>query len=227
VDDLRPLESRARWAVIALVAVVVVDVFAIPADWLEIDLMNRLLDGENVPTGDLDASDSRKAAVGLGYFVAEVAAAILFIRWFHAAYRNVRELGARELRFGPGWAIGGWFVPILSLWRPKQIANDIWRGSDPAEPPEQELEWKEKPVPQLYGWWWAGWIASVFIGNLALRSLFDEDTPGAIRDAALLDLVVSLVDLAAAILAILVVRRTTERQAERARRVDEQLAAGW
>ena len=34
------------------------------------------------------------------------------------------------LRYGNGWAIGAWFVPILSLVRPKQMANEIWRGSE-------------------------------------------------------------------------------------------------
>ena len=32
---------------------------------------------------------------------------------------------------GAGWAIGPWFVPILNLFRPWQIAVETWEGSDP------------------------------------------------------------------------------------------------
>jgi hypothetical protein len=35
------------------------------------------------------------------------------------------------MRWSAGWAIGAWFVPVLSLVRPKAILNDIWRASDP------------------------------------------------------------------------------------------------
>jgi hypothetical protein len=38
----------------------VVDAVAAPVDWLEIELMNRVIDGENVPIDDLD---DRVAAV--------------------------------------------------------------------------------------------------------------------------------------------------------------------
>ena len=56
----------------------------------------------------------------------------LLIAWTHRLYRNLEPLGFRELRFGSGWAVGGWFVPFLNLVRPKQIVNDIWRAGDPA-----------------------------------------------------------------------------------------------
>src|SRR6476469_8990659 len=120
-SDLTPLAGRARWAVIALVAVIATDVFAIGSDWLEIDLMNRVLDGADVSLDDLDSNDTRQGIAGLLSFGAFIAAVFLFLRWFHAAYRNLKALGQPNLRFTTGWAIGGWFVPFINLWRPKQI----------------------------------------------------------------------------------------------------------
>src|SRR5215213_2684690 len=40
-----------------------------------------------------------------------------------------RVLRCRDRRYGTGWALGSWFVPILNAWRPKQIINDIWHQS--------------------------------------------------------------------------------------------------
>jgi hypothetical protein len=32
----------------------------------------------------------------------------------------------QELHHSPGWMIGGWFGPILNLWRPLQWVRDLW-----------------------------------------------------------------------------------------------------
>lgn len=223
------LSGRARWAVVALVAVIGADLITIGSDWLEIDLMNRVLDGEDVTFDELDSNDVRQGVVALVLLGALVAATILFIRWFHLAYRNLVPLGVPELRFKPGWAIGSWFVPILNLWRPKQIANDIWRGSDPGAPAEQGGGWTDRRTPALLAVWWGAWLLTGFVANAAARLWFRSDTPEDLRDAATLDAVSSGIDIAAALLAIVLIRRLTARQQERAGRlgaVEDQPVAG-
>jgi len=218
-EGLRPLEGRARWAVIGLVAVIVSDVVATWSDWLEIDLMNRVLDGDDVSLDELESNDDRQAIVGILQLLALVASAFFFIRWFHAAYANLRALGQPNLRFGTGWAIGAWFVPFLNLWRPKQIANDIWRGSDPEAPSFHSSAWKDAGIPLLLGFWWGAWIVTNILGNAVGRAWFDTGTAENIRAAARLDLISSVIDIGAAVLAVVVVRRLTARQAARRQRL--------
>ena len=217
--ELKPLAGRARWAVIGLVAVIVSDILAIGSDLLEIDLMGRVIDGEDVSMDELGSNDDRQAVFGLltlGVFVASI---VFFLRWFHAAYANLSALGQTTLRFKAGWAIGAWFIPILNLWRPKQIANDIWRGSRPDAPAFHEASWKDEPIPPLLGFWWAAWIVSLYLGNFATRAWFGTDTAEDIRTAGILDSASLATDAIAAILAIFVLRQLTARQAERAERV--------
>ena len=97
---------------------------------------------------------------------------LTFIPWFHRAYSNLPRLGFRELRYAPGWAIGSWFVPILNLWRPKQIANDIYRGSDPAQAPGSNF-WKE-PITPLLGWWWGLFIGGRFVEQLGVTMALER-----------------------------------------------------
>ncbi len=217
MNEAKPLGGRARWAVIALVATIFTDLLNIWSDWLEIDLTTRILDGEQVSDDELDSNDTRQGIVAGLYLLALIAAIVFFIRWFHRAYSNLRALGQPHLRFGTGWAIGAWFVPILNLFRPKQIANDIWRGSDPSAPRLNESAWKDRPVPALLGLWWAAWIVTSVLGNVVGRLWWGADTIEATRDAARLDLASYVLDIPAAVLAILVVRRLTARQEERAR----------
>jgi hypothetical protein len=120
-----------------------------------------------------------------------------------------------------GGPIGGWFVPILSLWRPKQIADDIWRGSDPDAPAVQEPGAHSDDDGRLLTTWWALWIISVFVGNVAARLFFSADSLSDIRDSDALDMASLAVDVSAAVYAILVVRHITSRQAQRVERLSK------
>lgn len=139
-SDFTPVGSRARWAIVLLAATIVIDVIAIAFDAWDIATINSFLDGRNLDIAPLLRSDHRQTLIGRAQLATFVVAAILFIRWFHASYRNLRSLGTPESRFKPGWAIGVWFVPILNLWRPKQIADEIWNAGDPEVPPTQGEE---------------------------------------------------------------------------------------
>ena len=171
--------------------------------------MERVVTGDPVTDAEIEANDSRQMTVGVLVLALWVAAAVVSIRWFHAAYRNMRAFGL-NLRFRPGWSIAAWFVPVLNLWRPKQIANDIWRGSDPALP--VHLDPWSRPVPALVGFWWAAWIVGLLVSRGAFRSSFSASTAEEFRTAAIVDLVGLAIEIAGAVLAIVFVRRATARQ---------------
>ena len=213
------LGPRARWVVVVLVVVVVADLASILSDAEQIGLMNRVIDGNDVSIGELEASDDHQAIAGFAQLGLLVLSTIVFLRWFSAAYRNLVPLGAASRRFKPGWAIGAWFVPVLNLWRPKQIANDIWRASEVDAPPEQGEAWRDGSVSPLVTWWWAAWVAGGIVGNTVLRLSFSSDTPESLRDAASADVLALVLDVVAAVLAILVVRAVTARQQLRAARL--------
>jgi Domain of unknown function (DUF4328) len=98
---------------------------------MERSLLADIEQGRFVTQQELDDNDVRQGLVAAADFILVTATAVFFLLWFYRAYRTLTSLGVSCLRWGYGWAIGGWFVPILSLWRPKQIANDIWRESAP------------------------------------------------------------------------------------------------
>lgn len=95
------------------------------------------------------------------YWLMLLVAAGAFIAWFHRAYKNLRSLGLQGMRYGTGWAIGAWFIPIFGLVRPKQIANDIWRGSEPGV--EVTSGWHRAGVPRIVHWWWALFVVQGFL----------------------------------------------------------------
>jgi hypothetical protein len=133
---------------------------------------------------------------------------VLFIIWLHTAHRSAR-MDRAVLRHSSGWAIGGWFVPVLNFWRPFQMVTDVRRGAtgDPGV-----------RVPLTQGWWWGLFVGMYALSWLAqTRAVLSGAPPGdsAMGYSPLMVAVaethqwVALTTAAAAVLAIVVVRDLT------------------
>jgi hypothetical protein len=198
---LQTLRSRGRWTQIALVVVALVDLIAVGSDIAEYRLL-----GTDYTIEEADANDLRQIVVGVVQFSLFVLTAVLFIIWFKRAYDHVEHLGGNR-RYGTGWAIGAWFVPILNLWRPKQIANDIWRAGD---------ERGDSSISPWLTLWWAAFLISNWASQIAGRLSLTGDTVDELQTAAAIYAFADGVDVIAAVLAIWVVWAITRRQASRA-----------
>jgi hypothetical protein len=124
----------------------------------------------------------------------------VFIVWFYQARKNAEGRGWRQ-RWGPGWAIGAWFVPVVSLWFPYQIMADIWRAGLPASERSRPA-WL--PIA-----WWACWLLAWFTGFRVLTtstSTFHGVTTGFYLGGTIPS---KIFEAAAAIMLILVVRAVT------------------
>ena len=147
----------------------------------------------------LSSDDLVKAcagATGLAFLVT----AFCFIGWLAAGARRAQEIRPDALRHGRGWAVGAWFVPFLNLVRPPQIVHDVWRSTSP-------LAGRRRSAP-LVGWWWGTFLATNILGRAAGT---DTKTLSGLRNQAVFEVVLAPLDLAAAVLAILLVRQTTGR----------------
>jgi hypothetical protein len=204
-----PLDGRLRAIKIVFTLLAATTLVAAVSDVLEISLLDRLIAGEDVSDSQLDDNDLRQGLIGLVQFAVFVAAVVVFIRWMLQAYKNVDVVARGTRRYGHGWAIGSWFVPFLNLWRPKEIINDIHRGG--AGPDRTTLLWV----------WWAFFLISNWIANIALRGVFSDDTPEELRDGSIATLISDILDVPGAILAILVATALTRGLDERAAALPE------
>lgn len=140
--------------------------------------------------------------------VALLVTGILFIIWLHTAHRSAR-MDRAVLRHKSGWAIGGWFVPVLNLWRPFQMVTDVRRGATGDETVGASL---------LQGWWWGAWLA-LSASSVAVSSLYDDAAAApegaayaeALRSAASWERLSCALTAVSAILAILLVREIAAR----------------
>ncbi|WP_405020392.1 DUF4328 domain-containing protein [Kitasatospora sp. NBC_00070] len=154
--------------------------------------------------------------------VALVAAGVVFACWFFRIRKNAELLAPQAPhRRGAGWVVWGWIVPVVSFWFPFQIARDCWRASAPKGDP-----WGSELVLRL---WWGAWLLSLAVGQAAQRLIGAAETPEAYVTGFGVTVVADLVDVVAAVPAILVLRRLTALQDATAVRAaaEHRPAASW
>jgi hypothetical protein len=147
-----------------------------------------------------DISEILEMLVGL-------AVIIVWPLWFQRMRNNADAFAPVRLRFAPGMAAGAWFIPVVNLFMPKQMSNDIWTAT--AGRARGAGRWL------LHLWWWC-WVAYlVSYVNDSFGSWYDNDSvSGAMSDiitaqANILSGVVS------AVVAVFFVRRLTSMQQAR------------
>ncbi|MEY2512712.1 MAG: hypothetical protein QOJ89_70 [bacterium] len=213
------LRGRANVAVALLIVTALVSALSILYELDMRSLIDRIAAGQPVGLAEVQTADDRTTLVAMLSLGALVATGIAFVAWFFRAYVNIERLGARDLRATKGWSIGAWFVPLLNLVRPKQIMDDIWRASDPALPAGELRGWQRAAVPGLLHGWWAAFLIAGVIANISGQMLAGAETPAARHSAGQISMIGDAGMIAAAVLAVLVIRAVTSRQEDRAARV--------
>lgn len=92
---------------------------------------------------------------------------VYFLKWVHLLTKNITQVHKESLPYTPGWAVGNFFIPIISLWRPyTQIKAIFLRCS------------KEFKDHNFIKSWWTLWLISNWIGRFVLREAVDNwDNP--------------------------------------------------
>ena len=192
-----------------------VTIVAVVSDLFQVQLLDRIASGLGVTDAEATANDLRQAIIGSAYFLINIAVVVLFLVWIHHAHRNLRSLGAEGLDYSPGWAVGGFFIPIMNLFRPYQVTREIWKGSDPDFSSTDGMAWKSVRLTPLLGWWWALYLITGVVGNAVLRASFNTETLESIQSFANVTLVSDILLVPAIILAVAVVLGIDRRQARR------------
>lgn len=184
------------------------------------DKAKKFVAGEITADAFRDATRLNAGSIA-GYLV--VPTAIVTMVWMFRMASNVRALGRPGLRFPPGWAIGGWFVPPGLIYAvPWLMFRELWKASTPGLAPGDDA-WRREAVNPLVNAWW------VLYGLVPLLGLFSAvgivaqfrttgDSDRVLRDVARqldkylgLNIAIAALGTAAAIVYLTLVRQLTAR----------------
>ena len=157
----RRLGTLSAWVEGMLVGALVLEVLSIVNAGLMAANARALAGESGLVPGVLVELDAVAAVVSVLWLLPT---GIIFIVWFHAAYRSLPALEFYGSRHTSGWAIGGWFVPFLNLVRPYRIADDLWRAGGEYEGGARRRAGRSS---SLVSAWWAFYLLSN-IGESAL-----------------------------------------------------------
>jgi hypothetical protein len=154
---------------------------------------------------DWDTLDVSGGFIGFG-LLALLVLFVLLIVWTRRVTGNLLPFQP-VLELGTGWAVGSWFVPIISYWFPLRIWNQAWRATTPTIAPPIGWQWKGLPVPITHLLAWVTFHVGVVIAAVGVPT--EDDTSTAIGYAGFIG--GTLVSVSQVLL-ILVVRNLTARQ---------------
>ncbi|MDQ3789612.1 MAG: DUF4328 domain-containing protein [Actinomycetota bacterium] len=188
------------------------NVFATWTDWHRYQVATDFVNEEpGVGLADLVSADNQAMGAVWLSVLSLLAAAAVFLTWLWRTRVNAERLCRAEHRLARGWTIGGWFVPVVNLWFPRQIVDDIWRTSRPGVPADTYRVAGLPQSPLVSAWWYT------LLANVAVVVLLRVETRGAVtldvlRSAALYGTVSTLLLLVAAVLLSQVIRQITRWQ---------------
>ncbi|MFI6879273.1 DUF4328 domain-containing protein [Streptomyces sp. NPDC050400] len=187
--------STAVTVLFALVAVLAL--LRVIADYRLYDALGSIW---TTDLAEADSIDDFRATTIVLLFVGFLAAAPVFLVWFHKARANVEGLGPH--RHSTGMAVGAWFIPFANWWIPKAITDDVVSASQGVQRPGG--------LGAVNGWW-ACWVLSSVLAGIGwpmYSSSMDESDPSleGARTASLVLMGSNLALIAAGICAILAVR---------------------
>jgi hypothetical protein len=156
--------------------------------------------------------------IGGAEIVLWLVAVVLFCFFMPRANRNLRafagEQGGVRLAFKPRQAALAFFVPIVNLYRPYQAMKELWQWSDPdpAAPPSSVR------VSALLSWWWGLCLLDNLFSLIKGLNRSRPPVPSAITESSWVGIAETVVSIAAAVLAALVVRAVARRHELRQQR---------
>ena len=106
----------------------------------------------------------------------QIALVVLTMIWLFRIAKNHQALG-RRLTWGPGWAIGGWFLPPILYVIPFLMLRESWKASD--VPPGDERWKSSSDTPLLWVWGVLYILVPVVFIVVGLRQQFGAMTSDA------------------------------------------------
>jgi len=200
---MRSNRQRAKYAMILIGLVILCDIILIIGYLFQIELLPRIESGIGYTLEEAERSDLILMVVGVLYTVVYIISVITFIQWFRRAYYNLHTI-EKNLLFTEGWAAGAWFVPILNLFRPYQIMQELYNKTFAILRTNLE-SFSNKKNSNLVGTWWFAWIVANFIANIDTRVALRANELSELIDSAYLSIASSAIAIPLGFVAIKVI----------------------
>ena len=159
----------------------------------------------HVLTDDFTSLDQIRTLASLGHLILYIVIAVIFCIWINRSCKNAWLLNAPHMRTAPGWSVGYYFIPILSLWKPYLAMKEIRRAS----------YGNDHDLGKTLPLWWTFWILSNIIGQVVGRLTWSAESLDDLIMTCKIELISMPIDTILSALAIILVLNITRAQNQR------------
>jgi len=132
---------------------------------------------------------------------------ILWVVWYQRVRSNAEAFTPGRIRHSTGMAVGSWFIPVVNLYMPKQISNDIWTATT------GRPKGAKRSVVHL--WWWSFLFYILLYVSDSFGSWYEDERVIVATETAVNSMGTCLGGIVASALAIRFVNRLTSLQQTR------------
>ena len=219
-QEFKDLSRLIVWIKYLLVVQVVIAVVSIGSNLMEYQLLTDFQNGvyfsQEMAVADAEANDIRQAVIAFSYLGVFIVSGILILKWIYRANQNARQFGAKDMAFSPGWSIGFYFIPIVSLWKPYQAMKEIWQAS------QNPSNWPVEKVSSILGIWWFFWITNNIVGQAVFRMSRRAEEISEIMNVNLVSQASEVISIPLALVTWLLIKRVSAAQLATRERTSEQ-----
>lgn len=222
-EDFLSSVRLTTWVRYLLYAQIVIAAISLVGDYMEYQLLSDLQDGIYLSSeearADATVSDQRQQVIGICYLIVFVISAILILRWIYKSNINARNLGAKNMTFSPGWSVGYYFIPILTLWKPYQAMKEIWKAS------KAPSDWEHQNEGGFLSIWWTLWLFSNAIGQFIFRRSLKAEEISELLNLNIANQVSDVVDVLLALVFLKIVNEVSGFQTAHLPHASDQTSA--
>lgn len=207
---IKPNYKRAKYAEYLIITIMLLNIVAIISSYMQYDLLTSFQNGQMFSDDTINANDTREQIIGIIMAIVNIISIITFVQWFRRAYFNLNQ--RIKCSHKEGWALGSWFVPIVSLFRPYQIMKEMDTEVTEMINKRVSESKQEKNNYLMIGFWWALWIISSYIGRYATKGYFKAEEVDDFINVTIADITLSIIGIPLAIITIFVIRNYSEKE---------------
>lgn len=212
VPTFRSISKVSNWLVNWTIAIIIITV-----------VNSVTFSAFSVPSSDLQNGNIGfiMFVIGILNLILVIVTGIITLVWFYRSNKNIHAFGAKEVS-SPRMAVIWWFIPILNLWKPYKVAQQIWKASDPLMVLSNGTEWKKSSNSDIIKIWWLLAILSLvvslslqlFIPSINAQPLFEPryETNPSIFDEQFQIIVPSILGIVSPIFFIKMIKQISDRQ---------------
>ncbi len=207
---MRPNANRAKLATTFIWIVMGFQIISTISSFFQYLLLKSVAEGNTITPEAANSNDLRQSIIVILFAILYIFSVIFFIQWFRRAYFN-QEVKFKTMASSNGWASGAWFVPILNLFKPFQLMQEMYENAENYLLGKKLID-EKKSRKLIIGWWWGLWIATGVISRASNSFENSSNSLDELIDSTVFSMFIILIFVPLSILTVKTIQNYNEME---------------